>query len=173
VIFIVTGEVGAGKTTFVRRTAEALRERGGKVAGFASERVFENGSLAGYDLVDLANGKRAPWLRRGIGPDRIGPYAVEAGGLAFARKVIGGSAPSEFLIIDELGPLELASAGFWPALRPVLDDPAREFLFVIRTSCLEDFRRIFSGRILEIFAPDRGRRPEDAAGEIVRHADQG
>jgi hypothetical protein len=68
------------------------------------------------------------------------------------------------LVVDELGPLELAGGGHWPSLKPLLDDPARHFLFVIRDTCLDDFAKAFEGRPTVTFSV----RDRVSSAEVVR-----
>lgn len=151
-ISILTGGVGAGKTRSLGGILSALQSLGVPAAGFISERVFMDGALAGYDLIDAAGGRRLPFLRRAGGPggDRVGPWRIDPAGLAAAAEMIAGADPSAILVIDELGPLEFDGRGHWPALAAVLDQPGRRFLFVIRDSCLTDFTRMFAGRPVKI-----------------------
>jgi len=151
-ISILTGGVGAGKTRSLCGILSALQSLGVLAAGFVSERVFMDGALAGYDLIDAAGGRRLPFLRRASGPegDRVGPWRIDPAGLAAAAEIIRTSEPGALLIVDELGPIELEGRGHWPALSAVLDLPGRRFLLVIRDSCLTAFTRMFAGRPVKI-----------------------
>jgi nucleoside-triphosphatase THEP1 len=173
VIFAISGDVDSGKTTFLKRLTETLADRRGRLAGFLNERVFERGAVAGYDLVDLGSAKRTAWLRRGAAGERIGGFAIVPEGLAAAAAIIRRSDPSGLLVIDELGPAELEGRGFWPFVRPLLDETGRSFLFVIRTECLADFGRLFSGRPMKIFSVGGTMAPGDVAREVLSHAGQG
>ncbi|MBM3292958.1 MAG: DUF2478 domain-containing protein [Candidatus Aminicenantes bacterium] len=172
-IVLVSGRVGAGKSTLVRKAAVQLRRRGVPLAGFRSERVFGGDELRGYDLVDLADGKRTPWLRRGSAGERIGPYAVVPEGKAAAAEIIGRGPTGAILVVDELGPAELAGRGFWPWLVPLLDDEGRSFLFVVRTACLPAFKKLFAGRPVRIFRTGPRALPENLVSLILAHGRQG
>ena len=172
-IFVISGEVGAGKTTFFREVVDGLRSRGVRVAGFASERVFREGTLVGYDIVDIGTVARTPWLRRGGAGERIGPFAVSSEGLAAAAGIIDASDPSGFLAVDELGPRELEGWGFWTSLKPLLDAPGRSFLFVIRTVCLPGFQALFPDGDVHIFDAVAGKTADATAAEIALHVRQG
>jgi nucleoside-triphosphatase THEP1 len=154
-ILILTGAVGSGKTGFLKKLITYLGSEGVHVAGFLCPRVYQDDELVGYDMINAATLQKRPFLRRGGaegGAETVGPYRVESGVQEAADAILRSSAPAAHLIVDELGPLELAERGHWPALAPLLDDPARHFLFVIRDTCLDDFLRLLSGRPTKIFS---------------------
>jgi nucleoside-triphosphatase len=154
-ILILTGAVGSGKTGFLRKLITYLGSEDIAVAGFFCPRVFQDDELIGYDLVDAANLKRKPFLRKGEaegGGEAVGPYRLQGDVQSSANAILSSSAPAAQLIVDELGPFELAGKGHWPALAPLLDDPQRNFLFVVRDTCLDDFVKILAHRPMKIFS---------------------
>ncbi len=165
-IVILTGPVGSGKTSFLRRLLSYLGSEDIAVAGFIGQRVFVEDDLIGYDLIDAATLHRHTFLRKGEGPadEMIGPYRIDPAGKEAAAAILRDSPASALLVVDELGPLELAGGGHWPALKPLLDDPARHFLFVIRDTCLEDFAKVFEGRPMATFSV----RDRISSAEVVR-----
>jgi len=144
-IFILTGAVGSGKTTFLRGLVDELRAAGMTLDGFLSLRVMTGGETEGYDLLDIREGRSRPLLRRtdsGNG-QRVGPYVMLPEGLAQANEIIGRSRSGDLLIVDEIGPLELGGRGFWPALKDQLFDDRRRSLVVVRESLSGQFRILF------------------------------
>ncbi|MDD8027448.1 MAG: nucleoside-triphosphatase [Acidobacteriota bacterium] len=154
-ILILTGAVGSGKTGFLRKLITYLGSEGIAVAGFFCPRVFKDDELIGYDLVDAGSLRKQPFLRKGEaenGGETVGPYRVEPGVQAAANAILSASAPSAQLIVDELGPLELRGKGHWPSLAPLLNNPERNFLFIIRDECLDDFAKLLAGHPTKVFS---------------------
>jgi nucleoside-triphosphatase THEP1 len=147
VITILTGPIGGGKTTFLRSIVTRLGGHRVSFDGYLSERILEGGDLRGYDLADLRTGVRRPFLRRS-GPldwPAVGRFVMDPNGLAAAERIIARGLPADLLILDELGRLESEGRGVWPAARPVLADPRKDSLVVIREGLLDFFRMHWAG----------------------------
>ena len=57
-IFVITGAIQTGKTTWIGRMLERAAERGLAVSGVLAPAVFENGSKTGIDALLLPGGER-------------------------------------------------------------------------------------------------------------------
>jgi nucleoside-triphosphatase THEP1 len=158
VIYILTGPIGAGKTSFLERSLPALRASQPGLDGYLSLRILAGEETAGYDLLDLRSGARTPFLRRGGEPagQRVGPFSLLPGGLGAAETVLCRGRPGrrggagEFLVVDEIGPLELAGGGVWPAFVEALSAGDRPALAVVRESLLAGFLEKFAGREIKV-----------------------
>jgi nucleoside-triphosphatase THEP1 len=152
VIFILTGAVGSGKTAILKALTSSLRGVAIAFDGFLSLRVMENESGVGYDLLDLKSGQSEPFLRVNGKPEgqRVGSYSVLPQGLALAERIINRSRAADLLIVDEIGPLELAGKGLWPALREAMKNVQRRFCLVVREGLVDDVRGLFPGHEIEI-----------------------
>jgi nucleoside-triphosphatase THEP1 len=139
-ILILTGPVHGGKTTFLERSLARWASRGIVAGGFLSVAATGASGAAGYDLLELKTGCRHPYLRREgkPGAERIGPFFFVPEALELARSIIREADPREFLVVDEVGPLELLGGGLWPALREALSRPGLRCLLVVREEILED-----------------------------------
>jgi nucleoside-triphosphatase THEP1 len=133
-VLVLTGPVHGGKTTFLERSLPAWKARGLACAGFLSPAAPDAPGGPGYDLLEIATGRRRPYLRRQgpPGAERVGPYVFVPGSLERARALIRGAAPEALLVVDEVGPLELGGGGLWPVLREALGRQDRTFLLVVR-----------------------------------------
>jgi nucleoside-triphosphatase len=117
--WLLTGRPGVGKTTCLRRVLEGLRRPAG---GFVTEEVRVGGARVGFALVTL-EGRRATLAhveRRG--PSRVGKYGVDVEALdrvgvpAIRRAIEAGG----WVVVDEIGKMELASAAFRTAIEEAL-----------------------------------------------------
>ena len=157
-IFILTGPVHSGKTTFLDKAIHALKKQGVKIDGFLSKAVGRGEETLGYDLYDLKEEKVVRYIRREGEKDwqKIGSFFFIPQGLAEAERIILRGKDNDILIIDELGPLELEGKGVWPALKRVIFQPPAHFLFVIRSSILEDFLGMMGKRDVKLFNIQEG-----------------
>jgi len=156
VITILTGPVGSGKTSFLERNLPSLRGRHPNLDGYLSLRVLAGGETAGYDLRDLRSAGRISLLRKRGEADgfRVGPYVLLPRGLAAAEAIIRRGDPADLLIVDEVGPLELAGGGVWPALIGEILDRDRPALVVVRETLVDDIRAALAGREMKIIRAD-------------------
>lgn len=127
---LLTGLQGAGKTTACWKALPSLRATGVQIAGFLSLPLLdETGRKTGIEMVDLTTGEHRTFARV-VAPDEvatIGVYRLLEGAVEWAAAVWDAalSSASDWIVIDEIGPLELhRGAGFVFAL-PALADPER------------------------------------------------
>lgn len=137
---IVTGAIGAGKTTWCAGLIAYARAQGWSVAGVSSPGVFADGQKIAIDLLDLATGQRRRLANRRSTPDPASPtpnWAFAPDVLAWGDALLRGIDRADLLVIDELGPLELQHDQGWVAALPLLHRQAyRLACVVVRPSLL-------------------------------------
>lgn len=108
---LLEGRPGIGKTTVARRLVALLGAHGVRVAGFTTSEIREGGARVGFAL-EVIGGERAVLAHASIpGPPRVGRYGVDPSVMdRLAVPALGD--PSDVVVIDELGTMELASAAF-------------------------------------------------------------
>jgi nucleoside-triphosphatase len=81
-MFILTGKPSVGKTTAMARTVDLLKQHGFGVGGMVSCEMRENGVRVGFEIQDLASGRRG-WLAHvnGKSGPQVGKYRVSIGDL--------------------------------------------------------------------------------------------
>lgn len=120
---LLTGAPGVGKTTVIRRVADAL---GVDASGFYTEEKRENGRRVGFEIVTL-DGRRAPLSHVHIpGKPRVGRYGVDVDSLdtVAVPALLEAVGKRRIAVIDEIGKMELFSKNFREAVLTVFDSPA-------------------------------------------------
>lgn len=122
----ITGAPGVGKTTVIRKVAEALRREGFQVGGVYCPQITESGKRVGFYIVDMVTGRQEVLAHKHYeaGPtiggyrvqiDQIDAMANEAFPVAFRK--------ADALMVDEIAPMEMFSETFTRYVREVLDMP--------------------------------------------------
>ncbi len=152
-IFILTGQLGQGKTTQLIKILEILKENNIPAGGIYSSRIMEGNVTTGYDIVDIMNMKRKPFLRQNgeESYSKIGRFYIYPEGLQFGIEALKPSANinNKIVIIDEVGKLEFENNGWASSIQELVDNANCHLLLVIRDSLVEkitqkwDFRQKF------------------------------
>lgn len=142
-IILLTGDSGVGKTTLCARVAATLRARGVDVAGVVTLPRYADGEKIGMDLADVRTGARialAERAPRGAGTADL-KWKFDPTVLARGAHILRAATPCDWLIVDELGPLELIHVAGWTVALDILRaGNYRVALVVVRPSLVENFR---------------------------------
>ena len=135
-VFIVTGSIRGGKTTFTRKLIDLLKSNNINAGGILSERVMEGKETTGYNIVNIVTGEKVAFLRQegGCGEEKIGRFTICSKGLAEGRKILdslvrGGD---NFVIIDEAGLLEIQGRGWSDVITELLRESSKSLLLTVR-----------------------------------------
>jgi nucleoside-triphosphatase len=166
---LLEGRPGVGKTTVVRRLVDLLRSRDLVVSGFTTEEIREGGRRMGFAIESL-DGDRAVMAHTSIsGPPRVGKYGVDLGTFErIALPSLSAAAPSEVMVIDELGKMELASAAFRDAVIEAFDGEAAVVATVhrFRHPFTDALKRRSDVEILAVTERTRDRLPEELVARL-------
>lgn len=141
-MFIITGHIQQGKTTFLSGVLDRLREEGISMAGFLSLGSFEAGKRSGFTLRDVnsrgsiemaASTRQEGWYA--WGPFWFNPEAFDWGMDLMLKGMDKGAC---LLILDEIGPLELEGRAWAPLLERMLAAENGLLLLVVRSSILQE-----------------------------------
>ena len=170
---LLEGRPGAGKTTAVRRLAGLLQSAGVSLAGFTTEELRVAGQRVGFAVEDIS-GTRAVLAHVDLpGPPNIGRYGIDLAGFErIALPALAG--PGDILVLDELGPMELASPPFRAAAERVFDTDrivvatvqVRPHPFTTALKARPDIE------IITVTGRNRERLPGDLAAAMLRLIEQ-
>jgi len=124
--FFLTGRPGSGKSTLLLRCVEGLRRLGFTVGGIATPELRREGRRVGFNVVDLASGRRA--LLAGVevaSSFRVGRYGVDLTGFeSVALPALDYAEGScDVVCIDEIGRMELFSRPFKRRVEELIRGP--------------------------------------------------
>jgi nucleoside-triphosphatase THEP1 len=118
-VLLLCGPIGEGKSSALQGLVEGLRRDGRTVAGILAPSVLQDNRRIGYDLVDVAGGRRTELSRiagpsEGEGSPSVGrfvfrPEGIRAGQAALSLRAAAGA---DVVIVDEVGPWELRDQGW-------------------------------------------------------------
>jgi len=145
-LILWVGEKHSGKTTSAGELAQAARVKGFKIAGLLAPSLYNNGVLAGFDVLDVRTEVRAPLASRRAGGGRGEPYTFTAEGLKVGRSALSAVATksAELIIVDEFGPLELSGGGWRKDVDSLLISSDAVILLVVRSELAEEVRRLYA-----------------------------
>lgn len=163
---MVTGRPGSGKTTLVVKVVESLAAEGFKAAGFVTEEVRGGSQRSGFKVRDLRGDTAVMAHVDYAGTPRVGKYGVDLE--AFEKVALKALDTREeevdYLVIDEIGRMELASNTFRSVLTELLDTPMPLLATVHKA------RDPFTGAVLDredVSAYDIGPGSRDSLLEVI------
>lgn len=136
-IIIISGEQGEGKTTFLEEVIALLHEERIDFDGIIAKGIDESGERKGFDLIYLKTGKIYPLSTTTPTVDytRYGRFFFDENVFHKVTNLLKNTA-SGFVIIDEVGPLELQDKGWASAIEQLLNNNT-SMIWVVRKSLLD------------------------------------
>jgi nucleoside-triphosphatase len=117
---LLTGPPGIGKTTALRRTADALT--GWAIRGFTTEEIRSSGQRVGFRL-ETFDGRGV--VLAGVAlrsSHRVGKYGVDVEALdSLVESALSPVEPVDVYFVDEIGRMECLSHRFVTAITALLD----------------------------------------------------
>jgi len=173
--FLITGRPGSGKTSVIEGAVEILRGRGLKPGGLYCPEIREGGQRLGFKMVDLMTGEERilAHVDQPTGP-QVSKYRVNVENVdAMSELAIGRALrEADFVVIDEIAPMEMHSEGFRRVVLAALDSP-KPLLAVIHQRTTGGFIGAVKARsdvrLFEVTPSNRAKLPSQLA-ELVSGA---
>lgn len=168
-IFIITGAVGQGKTTFAKRLAGLMRENNIKTGGIISERSMNGLKTTGYDIVNIETWEKEEFLRedKDTGSGKIGRFFINKRALEMGSGVLRSLTFKKDVVavIDEVGMLEVAGKGWAGSLDLLLNNFENHIILVVRDVFIEKVRNKWN--LSDVIVFNIGESDFISAGEII------
>jgi nucleoside-triphosphatase len=162
---LLAGAPGSGKTTLIRRVAQALRGR--RMRGFTTQEIREGGERRGFRLETL-DGRGGVLAHVSIAsPHRVGRYGVDVAALdAVVAAALVLDPTTEAYLVDEIGRMECLSSSFVAALRALFDSdrPLVATIAARGAGLIEEAKR---RKDVELWSVTRGSRDGLAAAVLA------
>ena len=169
-VFIITGETGSGKTTFLLKLIEELRGKALSIAGFAALSVPGDGPSGSFNILDLASGKILPLASRRFteGWEKVGKFYFNPEGILMGKKILEDPViiNNDLIVVDEIGPFELEGEIWADSITRILTRQCCSILLVVREQLVAQVAQQWSlkdAMIIEIGQT----KPDQAAAMIL------
>ena len=140
-IIIISGEKREGKTTFVSRLVDNLKDQNIQIIGFLSIGIHENNRRTGFDIFDLQTSQKVGLCTktRHKGWFSFGDYYFNPEGISKGNEIldINNLNNTQLVVIDEVGPVELNGQGWSDAIEALCQASSVPQLWVVRKSLLD------------------------------------
>jgi nucleoside-triphosphatase THEP1 len=135
-VYILTGDIRSGKTTGLSAWIKTVSTAGGILSPIINgKRVFMDVSTGSTFQMESGD--------HDVDPLEIGRYKFSRAAFNNAAEVIDKAiAHNDWVIIDEVGPLELKQEGFYPTVVNALEH-SKSAILVVRSSLVEDVKSFF------------------------------
>jgi nucleoside-triphosphatase THEP1 len=140
-LWIISGEIGAGKTTLCACLIQAFDALGWQISGLRSPAIMEAGQKTGIAVENLASkairklAVQATKLQEL--EDEPMHWTFDPEVLAWGNQVFMQVVPTDLLVVDEIGPLEMNRGEGWVNALSALDSRQyRQAILVMRPKLL-------------------------------------
>ncbi|MDA3865768.1 MAG: hypothetical protein PF489_03340 [Salinivirgaceae bacterium] len=146
-IYIVTGDVHQGKTSFVRKVVEKLCANNMEVGGFLSLGEISHGQRSGFVLRTLANAKDVELCSDEPHDDwqQFRRFYFNPDAIALGNEILKQEAQKQIpvVVVDEIGPMELNGFGWFPGISALQTHFSGTQIWVVRNTLVDEVKHFF------------------------------
>ncbi len=144
-VFIITGTIRGGKTTFTKKLIEFLNTSNVATGGIISERIMNGSHTTGYYIADIETGRKEEFLKQNgaEGDGRIGRFTICKRGLSMGIEILNSlvNHNRKLIIIDEVGLLEIQDKGWSEGINTLLRNSSNHILMTVRDIYVDEVIR--------------------------------
>jgi nucleoside-triphosphatase THEP1 len=160
-VFIISGEQGSGKTTFLVQIIEELKRSGIHPNGFIAKGFWINKERSQFDLIDLSNQHRILFCSKEFNQswEQIGHFYINPAAIDFGEKILelARANQSTLCVIDEIGPFELQNKGWSHSIFSIIkSDPDLPMIWVVRKNLVQPVIAHFGVKDYSLFQAEPG-----------------
>jgi nucleoside-triphosphatase len=140
-LWIISGEIGAGKTVLCASLIKAFEDLGWQISGLRSPAIMEAGNKTGIAVENLSTKEIRQLAVHDYKPDGLEDepihWTFDPQVLMWGNQVFTQAVPTDLLVVDEIGPLEMKREQGWVnALRALDSRQYRQAILVMRPKLL-------------------------------------
>lgn len=140
-LWFISGEVGAGKTILCAALVKEFTKLGWQISGLRSPAIMEAGFKTGIAVENLASKEVRKLAVRAMNPNALKDepfhWTFDPLVLDWGNQVLKHVVPTDLLVVDEIGPLEMKRGEGWVNAFDALDSRQyRQAILVMRPKLL-------------------------------------
>lgn len=170
---LVTGPPRIGKTTVIEKVVSKLEKENLELGGIYAPEIREDSKRVGFEIRDVMTGesRTLAHVERDEGP-KVGKYRVDVSSVDGLSKTAFKNAleDGDFVVIDEIAPMETYSDEFKHQVRRVLDSELPVIAAVHRggSGFVGEVKERADVRLFEITKENRDGLPDEIAELVLR-----
>lgn len=171
-VYIVTGEQGAGKTSFLFALVDLLKKEAIPVGGILAKGEWGKAQRSGFQLVDVSTGKgmQLASVARKENWMSLGKFFFNPEAIAFGNALLTGYQKEEkaILVLDEIGPFDMQGKLWSNALHTIRKSFSGILILSVRKRLVQQVIHHWNLPLVEIISVDRVN-PGDLVEQIIEY----